>query len=505
MTFELSKFVKEAEVIRSSELSRRCVAAGIDPVHARKLIARAANKNGVWRSDYLALQRNERLFARRSFVASPEFHNHLLPILEAERPGLYRLARRLRQTGVVLRPHAEMLLASPLNHQGAKFPTYDLEVAAVEELLLGRVQNKDTIRERIVSQSVDDGMAHSALGVEALAELQADVCLTSIVMDHLRRQNIVSWNSVVTPQGTEFISLNNYRFCGATFSWLAPIVRAKAGKKGTPTPVVFHVSCTICNKWDVEGFLARIQRLVKNGKSGFRVLGVIAAADFSTDAWRLAKSEGLMVINLRQLFGDATMRAVQSMQGLLKNVVGDSNAAVPSHYEDLSKMLDNLKENPFVTEIKSLAFETLTGLYINAAHWHDVRLNLKVPFPLPGNRFTEREIDVCGQKNDWLHIIAIECKALKSGKPLQPEDVRKFFTESAPSLIKAKCRDKKPISCNAEIWTTGEITAGARDALLQIKLPSYFAPKLVGRDELRQSIPVLLKPTVRLLETIASL
>jgi hypothetical protein len=135
--------------------------------------------------------------------------------------------------------------------------------------------------------------------------------------------------------------------------------------------------------------------------------------------------------------------------------------------------------------------------------WEEVQLNLKVPLELPEG-VTEREVDVSGQKNSWDEVCIIECKAEAASKPLEGAYVRKFFTQTVPAFLKAKCGEKTPSQCRAEIWTTGIVSDDAENALKEIPLKKFIQPQLVGRDRLAQRLPPTLESTKRLIQTIAA-
>ncbi len=407
---------------------------------------------------------------------------------------------------VVLKAHAQMLLASPLAVKKTRYPPYEAEIAAIEETLIARVETKDTLGERLVLRRISGTVNSSAAGLKALTALHIEIAITNILIEHFRRQNFISWNPLAGKQARQgLITFNNYPFFAATFSWIAPLLRWDAAeKKSKSTPVVFHTCCGRCNVWDVEGFAARIQRAGANKISRLRVLGIVAAEDFEHGAWNRAKEEGFVAINLRQLFGDAAFEAIVQVQELLKNVIGDATKAKDDDYNELSPMLTSLKTNPFIVNLKSLAFEALSGFLVKYEGWEEVQLNLKVPFKLPEGE-TEREVDVSGQKNAWDDLCIIECKAEAANKVLDGKHVRKFFTETVPAFLAAKCAARNPSHCHAEIWTTGIVTDVARNALKEISIRKCVTPALLGRDELIRRLPRPLHSTKRLLETIAEL
>jgi hypothetical protein len=248
LEFILTNHIRSNELLTSSSLIGRCVGAGLDPANARQLVRRNSSRNGVWRSEHLALRNNGRLFCHSSFKGSQQFIAQLLPILAEERPGLHRMVRKLLSDGVVLKSHAQMLLGSPIDTRKARYPSYESEIAALEEIMDGRLEVKGTLGERLVMKGLSGTARSSAAGLRAQTAFQIEIALTSILIEHFRRQNFISWNAVVGNEVRQgLISFNNYPFFAATFSWISPLARwDPAAGKSRPTPVVFHVCSGTC-------------------------------------------------------------------------------------------------------------------------------------------------------------------------------------------------------------------------------------------------------------------
>jgi hypothetical protein len=289
--FDIHSHVHANELLTSSVLIQRCVAAGLNQTHARQLLRRNSSNNGIWRSEKFVMQSNGRLYAHSNFRASEGFVAQLLAILVAERPGLHRLAQKLLANEVVLRRHAEMLLACPIDTEKTRYPSYGAEVAALEEVMGCQVEMRDTVGERLVLRRLGGTLNSSAAGLSALTTFQTEVAITNILIEHLRCQNFISWHPAIKSENPQrLIQFNNYPFFAATFSWLSPMVRwNEKSNKPKPTPVVFHVCLSQCRTWDVEGLAARIERAGANKTSRLHVLGVLAASDFEIDAWNNAK------------------------------------------------------------------------------------------------------------------------------------------------------------------------------------------------------------------------
>jgi hypothetical protein len=228
-------------------------------------------------------------------------------------------------------------------------------------------------------------------------------------------------------------------------------------------------------------------------------LGIIAAVDFEREAWNMAREAGLMAINLRQFFGESALEALVQIELLLKNVAGDPSRADDANYFNFAKILEELKTNPYVVDLRSIGFEAMSALLLRSKGWEEVQMGLKVPF-----QNSEREIDVTGHKDSHDQLFIIECKAEAANKSLDPEDVRHFFSETVPAYINAKYSGRMPKNCAAEIWTTGQVGSDAIAALNETKMKSFIQPRLRAHEEVKKEIPHNLQSCKRLIEAISA-
>jgi hypothetical protein len=496
----IDHLIQNGEVLTSSQFIKRVTDEGYSNAHARKLIQKKSAKNGIWRSKHIALPKNIRLFSREGYCGTKEFTATIIPILQQNRPGLARVYGALTKRNVLLKPHVELLLASPHNSGNSKCPTYFREVAALEELKIAKRDGTDGVLERIVSTEIGGTPQSHALGISSRSSMIIQTAMTKILVNHFRRQNLISWNTISPVNGSDSLAVfNNFYFSASGFSWVRPLLKIKRGVKPKPTPVVFDVWPHSCSKFEVESFLERIKRAGQNKQTRLNFLGIIAAVDFELEAWNMAREAGLMAINLRQFFGEAALDALVQIELLLKNVAGDPSRANDSNYTNLAKTLEELKTNPYVVDLRSIGFEAISALLLRSKGWEDVQMGLKVPF-----QNSEREIDVNGHKDSHDQLYIVECKAEAANKSLDPEDVRRFFLETVRAFIKAKCNDRMPKHCAAEIWTTGQVGSDAIAALNEIKLKSFIQPRLRAREEVKKEIPHNLQSCKRLIEAISA-
>lgn len=489
-TFSIQPIVGPEELLTSSQVAQRLVNDGRSPVAARQHIARAARKRDVWRSSALQLPHRERLIAHRSSVGSPKFLREAGELLAKSRPGISRCIAALLQHQVILKPDAERLLAVRNDEDYAR------EKRALQEIGILVAVDEGTALERLSLSLFGDTRAKARLHYQRLV-LGAQVA--RVLVEHLRRQSIVSWGGNSFPEGPlRLARFSGYTFTACGWSWLAPLLSWNQNKP-SPTPVLLDVYPGDCDVFDVESHRARLAR-VKGVNRKSQVLGVIAAYRFSKEAHRMARNAGLMVINIKDVFGDAALDVLSQLGALLSSGAASADTS-DSHAADVERVtttIERLKDHPFVQDLRSLGLETLSALLARVDGWEDVKVGISVPF----QRDSTREVDVSGIAHGGRKALVVECKAHRADGPVAAEDVKKFFSETVPAFLRHN-HSWQIEECSAEIWTTGSINDEAHAALQAVSMDRRVAPSLVNGDELARRIPATLAPCRRLLRTIA--
>ncbi len=500
----LLKYLEGGQVRTSSELARLLMNEGVGGVNARQIISRQSNTDGVWRSEHLRLARDERLFAEQSLVGSPGFFSKVgQKLQQTSRHGLARCVAALGTHHVLHRVNVIRLLAVSIAAESADSMRltrlYENELAGLQELGATVIQ-QDTAMESIVAPG---RLSHEDL--DALANIGADqlryeALLTRILGERLRRQNILSWNRIDLPDATKPYTLfNEQLFSAFGFSYVKPLVRWKNGlSKPTPCPVLIDCYHGVCTLAQVQSFVQRILRATARGTKSMPALGIIAARDFERGAWQAARENGLMTVSFRQMFGDEALDAMVEVEKLLNGLGRSTTADAQERFKGIAKLIDELKTNPIIADLRSIGFETLCALILRHHGYERIEMERIVPW---GS--TTRDVDVYGLQGDELFII--ECKAYHRHKSISGSEVRKFFTETVPALKKWMRETKRDFStCKAQIWTTGPIGKDAGDSLYKLKRPKGDDWKLRRMSDMHDEIPKSIRSrSVKLIETIA--
>lgn len=484
----VSQLIGSSEVVTTSELQDRLVAGGRAPASARQAISRAARTDAsLWRSEKLQLPRGERLIARAEFAKTRAFYRVVGERLKAARPGLARCLDLLANDGVVNRVHAHRVSGAPISD--GRSPSFASEVAALAEL--GVTEGATGLRHAYLSAAdVLVTVDREQRALAALQNLRRDNLLARLVVDRLKKQNVLSWTGTDLPRADRgYVVRNDQVFSAAGFSHLAPLVRRNATGKFTPSLVLIDTFAGLCTLPDVQSFLARAHGATFRGQTRQPFLGVIGARDFDEAAWKAARKEGLLAINFRQMFGDEALKAMATAETILGSLGEPNESILSTGLVNFAEALENLKTNPVVADLCAIGFECLAGLVLRAEGWETIALGQDVPFK--GER--TRDVDVFGSRED--HVVMVECKAYHEGKELTRDEVKKFFTETVPA-----CRDwwtskegRRPAVCSAQMWTSGKVGEPAQEALAELNLGQGIKATLCGPADIAERLPPRLK------------
>lgn len=483
--------LRHDELLTSGELGDRLTADGRTATAARQQMARAARRNGIWRSSSLQLPGRERLFAQKSFVGTPEFLAAAEAVLVKTRPGLARCISAIRKRQVLLRPEAERLLAVRTTDE------YRRAARALGEIGLATSVDAGTALERLAVPFADDSRGAAR---KRYRQIAASVQIARFVVEHLRRQSIVSWGGSAVARGpSQAARFGGYPFTATGWSWLRPVVSWNQTKP-QPAPVLIDICASECDVFDVEALLARHERVRGVTHRNSPMLCVMAAHHFTRAALRQAQNSGFLTISLRQVFGDAALSLMAEISVLLNRESELDGDPEPSQQiESIAADLERLTEHPFVADLRSLGLEALSALIARTAPWDDVQVGITVPF----GKNLSREVDVFGKREGGRKVLLVECKAHHATKPIDPQDVRRFFTETVPAFLKAN-HDTGILECQAEMWTTGIVGPDAESALSDLSLASSVRPALISGAELERRIPASIGRCRKLLHTIAA-
>ena len=272
------------EVLTSSELIQRLCGSDCSEENARQIIRRRARADGIWRSSDLKLRCNERLFAPATFLKQPGFIAAVASKLDgADRKGFARCLAVLAERHALNKVDVMRLLAVAPDAAGVtsrRMRMYEHELSGMRELGV-EVVHAGTTLESIV---FPDGHTNTTKAVADAAQgLRKGAVLARVLIDRMRKENVVAWNQVEVPEpSTPFCIFNGQVFTASGFSYLSPMVYRKGLAKGpTPCPVVIDCYYDRCTVAQVSSFLQRIERATCRGSKRHACLGLKQASCLS--------------------------------------------------------------------------------------------------------------------------------------------------------------------------------------------------------------------------------
>ncbi len=198
-------------------------------------------------------------------------------------------------------------------------------------------------------------------------------------------------------------------------------------------------------------------------------------------------------MNFRQLFGEEALRALQTVSELL-NLTGDTAARAELGVPGFASLLGELKANPVVVRIRSMALEAVAGLVLQERDGcHSIRLGLDVPFTDRATAVTTtRDVDVHGARGD--RVWAVECKAYHEAKLVEFSEVKRFFDEVVPAFLSWHRENRGEVrECQAEFWTTGRFAEDCegklRDLLSARRPRQRVSARLLDGAALQREVP----------------
>src|SRR5262249_22974951 len=147
--------------------------------------------------------KDERLFARTATARTPAFFQTIgTKLLQTNRMGMARCLQALGDRTALHKVDLMRLLAvspeSPSwNGKSAK-RLYEKELAALEEIG-SRVVQKGTALESVVVPMSGSIPTVDELATMAAADVRKGAVLARVLVEQLRRQNLLSWNRVEMP------------------------------------------------------------------------------------------------------------------------------------------------------------------------------------------------------------------------------------------------------------------------------------------------------------------
>lgn len=435
------------------------------PATARQWVSRSEN---IKKLANILLPRGARFVYLQSDYASPEFWHALVTCL-LQNSIAYGggLAALMAREGVMPVSHFLIACGAPVAQKR------HVSASAVLERLKG-ANLVTTFDVPGIGECVELSQRTPASAPELArmrARLHTEGLLLYAIKDWARKLGLVSFNTVnVRDEGDTQPKVGTFNWDLAAPSYLSPLVQ-----KTTIAIKPGFLVCDVLHGLNVstEGlrpFLNKCQTLRSLPKIG-KCLQLFVADGYSLDAFKAARTAGIVPATTETLFGVEVARALRQLADLLSETFVHDGTL--QKVEEVFSRLSHIEGA--ANNLRGALFEYLVAEAVRTSSPHTSLYINEIVRDAQGK---PAEVDVLLYHRDQ-SIRFIECKGYKPGGIVPDEMVEHWLKDRVPLMREAAQNDHYWRNCalEFEFWTSGQLSPKAR-ALVQAKASAVRKFKL---------------------------
>lgn len=437
----------------SSEMARKLISKGVSASAARQRISRGSPN--VNRLKGLIFPRNARFLFHSKHEGTERYWSALVRDIQTASPAYGPALEALQSRGgVVPLEHFDIICGSPIRQKG--------QISS--KTILHRLEAVRLI-ERIEMQGVGQVVALRADGClgqpdfpRLRARLSVEKMLLLALRDWAKRLGLASYEKIEIRGESERLpkfGTFHWDLCGP--SYLVPIVRRQ--KNGPPKPgfvVADIVSGQALNERAVAAFIRKFTLSI-NLKNLPPFLPILIADGYTTEAFKLGRSHGIMFATPNNLLG----RDIAIGLATLLETLSKAAAIAVAKPEVIGELFDKLGSIEGADRnLRGSLFELVVGHIVQARFGGSIDINHIVR----GDGF-RAEIDVrrvvAGEV--WIY----ECKGYQPDHLIDVPEVEEWLTVKVPNLYRSTKSEERFNSSEIhfEFWTSGGFTESAIEFL----------------------------------------
>jgi hypothetical protein len=421
---------------------------GVSAEAARQRISRV--KEPVRRLGRIRFPRNERFVFLKEHSGTERFYEAFLEACDSTNSAYGGVLHVLRaRGGVCLDPQFGVLSGCPTaRRRQISMSRLKDDLLSLGAISQGSLDSRPALRLTELLHGDDSPIVR--------ARLIAEEVLLSHVSEWLRRMNLVSWGALKARGGADVPEFGGFHFDVVGPCYLRPI--AERGAEG-PAPgftvADLHLGFEMDTK-SIKYFVRKLQ-IARSGKSR-PVLGILVAEGFSNDAWRLGRSEGLLVTTPEILFGKSVSEALSEVISTLANAA----AAATKNPEVVPRLFERLGGiEGAAANLRGPLFELIVG-HLVSGEGGSIDIG-RMAFKKEGT--ASADIDVLRVRRTDVH--AYECKGHSPGHEVTLETVREWMNKKVPIMRDwlINREELRDLPHCFEFWTTATFSQSAIEFL----------------------------------------
>jgi hypothetical protein len=440
----------------SSRLCQILEGQGLTPEAARQRISRAGG--AVKRLQGLVFPRGVRFFYHQSDFNSDRYWDALIRNISQASPAYAPAIASLKSRGgIVPLSHFEVISGAPILQKG--------QVASAT--VLERLKHVRILEQREVP-GVGDCISLDCNGRfpivnehELAARLLTEKILLLAVKDWARKLGVASYDKIlVRDETTELPKVGTFRWDLTGPSYLTPMVRRDAS--GKPKPGFFVcdvVAGTEVDEQAIGAFLRKCQLLMQLRRVS-PTLPLLIANRFTQDAFKLARSRGILTATPGNLFGKEVAQGLASLLTTLTKAaaIASQNPAVIGELFDKLSGIEGAAAN-----LRGALFEMLVAHCVQKLDDGSIDINKILVDPSTGK---SAEVDVFRVK-EHREVWCYECKGYQPTAIVNQDAVEHWIHYRVPIMHAVLKKESRFQGCefHYEYWTCGTFSTEATTTL----------------------------------------
>jgi hypothetical protein len=437
----------------SSQVAERLQDAGLSAAAARQRIARAGEQ--VFRLQGLVFPRGARfLYLEKSFGTRQFWESLLRDIGKASPAYSAALGAMLGRGGVVPVRLWDVVSGSPIRQKGQLSSQVVLErllaVRLLERVEVVGVGPCIALSSNSLSGRADDAAFKARLATENI--------LLLALRDWARNMGAASYNKVaIRTDSAELPKVGTFVWDLSGPSYLRAIIRRQADGKPKPGFLVCDVvgGGKRLGEAAVAAFVRKCE-LTASMRKMPPLWPILIADRFSTDAFALGRSRGIMVTTPGIIFGH---EVAAGLAALLQTLTRAAAIAVerPEVIGELFGKLGRIEGA--AANLRGALFKLVVGHCVMKIEDGSIDIGRTVFDSATGER---AEIDVFRVK-EYREVWAYECKAHQPTEVISESQIKEWLAEKASLLYRVLHREERfrQSAFHFEFWTCGTFSSDA--------------------------------------------
>jgi hypothetical protein len=447
----------------------------ISPAAARKRVSRVAGE--VKRLAYVTFPRRARFMYLRQQFGSPSYWKKLTHALLQTNTAYGHAISALRQReGLIPEAHFAIACGAPVK-QARHLPPETIFKRLSEAGLLEKIEVPSL--GNCISLVQAPGH-YDFIATAVRARLITEEFLLTAIRDWVRKLGIVSYDKVATRKGEALPMVGTFAWDLTAPSYLGFMV--KPSKQGNLKPGFVASDIYLGRTLDADGarpFINKCKSLRRLRNVG-ACMQIFVADNYSDEAFRLMKENGIIPATPRNLFGHEVAEGLIELTSVLRNAA--STAIAPEKFDTLFKKLGRIEGA--ATQLRGTLFEFLVADVARKTLSPNVKLNRI--FKSADNK--KAEADVIAVKDD-VSVTFIECKGYSPYAELPDDMMQRWLHHNIPIFYKAARAhpDWQRLNVHFEFWATAALSSSA--------LTMFDAAQKVIKER-RYTMKLLLAPQI---------